>query len=540
MAPSVSFRRASGLAILGLVLATAIALAVTGSAFAADSPQSIRPQIISGAIPVESAPLSREFAAWRIESLSPLSTLQVGQVTGASGQRPVGRVPSPLSLRLNAAGVGAQAALPASYDLRPNRVTAVRDQGEENTCWTHAAYGSLESYLRPGESADFSEAHMVLASGFGPAGQTTKQLYDNGGGFEWGAAYLARWAGPVNQGEQPYGSTNNLVPGLTAKKHVQDVTWLPQRTPPTDVAADTAIKTAVQTTGGVAVSMYMDEVTYFNDASDAYYYNGSGDINHDVVIVGWNDTYSKTNFLAGKQPAGNGAWIARNSWGTSFGDSGYFYVSYYDTRFAQQTVNMAFDNADATTNYGSVLQYDTLGQTGQIGGSTTGWFMNKFPVASASILKAVGFYAMGPGTTYEVYAGVDGSTLPLVATGTFTNAGYHTVVLPNWVGVSAASKLDVAVKVTTPGESNPIAVEQRITNWSDQAVASAGQGYYSLNGTSWSDLTALSGHSNSSVCLKAFVNPGYTLTYSAGTGGSIVGTATQVVPSGGSGTEVEA
>ena len=37
----------------------------------------------------------------------------------------------------------------------------------------------------------------------------------------------------------------------------------------------------------------------FNPITDAYYYNGSLAVNHAVEIVGWDDNYSKNNFING-------------------------------------------------------------------------------------------------------------------------------------------------------------------------------------------------------------------------------------------------
>ena len=54
--------------------------------------------------------------------------------------------------------------------------------------------------------------------------------------------------------------------------------------------------------------------------------NARDNLNHAVVIVGWDDNYDKSNFL--QKPKNNGAFLVRNSWGTN--DHGYYWVSYED------------------------------------------------------------------------------------------------------------------------------------------------------------------------------------------------------------------
>jgi hypothetical protein len=115
------------------------------------------------------------------------------------------------------------------------------------------------------------------------------------------------------------------------------------------------------------------------------------------------------------------------------------------------------------------------------------------------------------GSSYEVYIYTNVTGTPSTgvleggsvnSTGSFPYAGYHTVVLLRPVSLVAGQKFAVVVKFTTPGYNSPIPVEMRIVDYDMAATASAGQSYLSSNGTTWTDLTAVSTYSN--VNIRAF------------------------------------
>ena len=112
----------------------------------------------------------------------------------------MGYIPSPVDLSHLKGKIAASAAetYPSIYDLRTNplKVTSVKDQGPYGTCWAFATFGSLESYLMP-EDRDFSEYNLATQSVFDYA------WYD-GGQFLMSTAYLGRWSGPVNEGDDAY------------------------------------------------------------------------------------------------------------------------------------------------------------------------------------------------------------------------------------------------------------------------------------------------------------------------------------------------
>ena len=282
------------------------------------------------------------------------------------------------------------------------------------------------------------------------------------------------------------------------------VNWIPVRGSALD---NDNVKNAVMQYGGTYVSLgwygSSSGSTYYNATTKSYYYDGASGTNHGVVIVGWDDNYAAGNFAT--TPPGNGAFIVRNSWGSSWGSGGYFYVSYYDTTIGLWSPMAVFNGAQSTSNYIGLYQYDPLGEVTSVGyGSTTGWFANVFTAQANASLSAVGFYTEVPGASYEVYTGSSLATKALNTTGTMTYMGYHTVTLATPVGVTNGQPFVVAVKMTSPGYDWPMAVEYPEAGYSDSATAAAGQSYISPDGMSWSDLTG-AWAANANVCLKAYV-----------------------------------
>lgn len=386
--------------------------------------------------------------------------------------------------------------VPASYDLRDKlRAPGVKDQGNHGTCWAFASLTALESSLLPEESYDFSPDHMSIQNSFA-------LNQDYGGDYTMSLAYLLAWQGPVLEEDDPYGddkSDDSLMP----VKHVQEVQIIGSK----DFQK---IKEAVFKYGGVQTSIYsalkssQSHSEFYNSKTKAYCYMGQEKPNHDVVIIGWDDNYSKDNFPVDLE--GDGAFICQNSWGDDFGDNGIFYVSYYDTNIGIH--NVVYTGIEDVDNYDDIYQSDLCGWVGQLGFNSGHIFgANVFSAQKAEDISAAGFYALDTDTEYRVYMVSDFADTAslaerqLVAEGKFGSAGYYTVAFDTPVTVKEGERFAVVVELTTPDSVHPLAIEYAADETTENVDLSDGEGYISAQGNSWENVES---GQNCNLCIKAY------------------------------------
>ena len=412
---------------------------------------------------------------------------------------------------LNSVNVGSvSGSIPPSHD--PRDLTPVRHQDPQDTgigtCWAQASVGSMETWLLLNGYGQnqFSVRNVVNREGW-----DGNSWY--GGNFIRSAAYLLRWDGPVWENDDPYTNRNGVVnysfdsPAVPPAYHVQQTRLVPARTGALD---NNSLKKAILEYGGLYATMKLYTPYYTGTSELIPYWNNNGayycpekGAGHAVTLVGWDDNYPKENFNANCRPAGNGAWIVKDSYGVEPPrDNGYIYVSYYDTTFAY-TESCAFPLIESSDNYGMVYQYDEFGQIMEWGIPanskqiyTSGYCANMFTADKSGGLAAVGFYATIPRATYKIriYTGCSASkpssgTLALEQSGTVNDyAGYYTIPLKNAVEIARGQRFSVVVMLSTPGAA-PFSLEIAVDGYTSNASANAGESFFSMDGSDWYDFT---------------------------------------------------
>ena len=391
------------------------------------------------------------------------------KTTTASGYS-LGYIPPPakLNTELKNTFLRKTVVFDSRYDLRDyNLVTVAKNQAGCGSCWTFATMGSVESrWLKLGEGThDLSENNMK-----------------NGHDYEWApcdggnpyisTSYFTRGLGPISEADDPYADyEDGYTSGLSPQAYIGDAKYLPNN-------AD-AIKQAILDYGALYTNMRWED-QYYNSINKTYYCDASTDssTNHGVLLVGWDDTKVTDG--------GTGAWIIKNSWGTSWGENGFFYISYNDTK-----VNSSVAYWPTKYDYTSdtkIGQYDDFGWVNNWGfqdGNDYG--LMKYTPENETI-SMVGTWAVSAGAylKVEIYDDFNGYSLTnKLAESNTTNcdyAGYYSVPLTSPLTVSADNDVYIKVMYNT-GTNYPIPAEQYSEGYAVPTI-DYGRYWISSNGNS--------------------------------------------------------
>ena len=328
------------------------------------------------------------------------------------------------------------------FDLRIfNATTPVKNQGSNGACWAFGTTGALESAFKmaTGITLDISEDNIqnsgLRYSIYG------KPTVTEGGILTGGLGYVLSWLGIVNTEYESYDELGKISQILFTPEsyHFTDAMFI-------DTKNSTALKQALLKYGAVTIHINGADPQnkYYNKTSHALYCDNKTLGNHFVTIVGWNDTYSRTNFIM--DPGVDGAWIVKNSWGTDWGEGGYFYLSYADAPFLDAAaVAYIINNTEV---YNKLYQYDipAFDVFLTYEGVNSLSYTNTYDSIGNDLIAAVGTYFLNDNTTYTIKVKVNGN-LVYSQKGKSAYYGFQTIKLDKSVAVNKGDKFSVEIEV---------------------------------------------------------------------------------------------
>lgn len=260
--------------------------------------------------------------------------------------------------------------IPRQFNLKDKIKMHVSNQFSYGLCWDFASMNTLETFLslHTGENYDFSEIHVDYLS--------SDLLYSNrsvhaGGNFSIFTNYL-NLTGPVLEEEVPYKEYDenqykdfiDMNPVVRVTKTVDFPSVYNDISEEEHQMFRNTIKSHIMKNGSLYAVISSDSIINGFDESlkgdktikTTEYCTKNCFGSHAVAIVGWDDDFSKDNFKDkdGNSPKNNGAYIALNSWGESWGDDGYFYISYEDALVEKQMSGILSTSLDDSINISSV------------------------------------------------------------------------------------------------------------------------------------------------------------------------------------------
>lgn len=382
--------------------------------------------------------------------------------------------------------------LPERYDAREEMPSLGIWEQKYGDCWAIASLDLLgingmkkkiwSGALSPRHLVYYTFHSVTATPGQQPGEGTSYQdngnaelCFWNGGRFEYAIRTLESYAGAVYESSAPYGQVREALPmdgdyvyGNAALR-LQNAYFIP--------AADRqGIKKAVQEYGAVGIT-YCSTLSYYNYDTAAQYcpYNVVED--HAVVIVGWNDHYSRYNFT--QYPENDGAWLVKNNWGTVFGDQGYFWLSYEDASIASKAYVLEAERAD---RYDFIYQCDNTLLDGKESAEGELILSNRYILSAApernEKLEAVRISVPAGNVEYEMQLYLNAeetnpesgiALLEAPVQGYLPYAGTYTIDLPQDIEEKEGSSLNIVLRLT--GEMPAIATD--VTRQSSRTVCQA-------------------------------------------------------------------